>query len=625
MILSIKSNTSLQLLAGILMAVFLLPAQARVSASFDINPVTEGDPVVLTIRQQGQSTAAKPDLSPLRQDFEILGNNQSSQVSIINGRRSDLTSWSISLLPRHPGTIHIGPIPVGQEQTVPLTLEVKKASAQQATANTSLVFMEMSTDATKEGHYVQQEIPVTVRLFYRNRLQQGKIGDPQPDHTVVERLGEDKQYSTMRKGHQYQVIERHYAIFPEKSGSLTIPPAKFRGQISMPRAPGQRRQSVNDPFGNDPFGQAFSGNNPFANDPFFKNNFFGNSPFGNPGKPITVRSNPLTLGIKPRPQSWTGGAWLPARSVTLQDSWEKQLPRFRVGDPVTRTVTLLAQGLEASQIPPLDLPQPPGFRLYTNPAVTKTRTDGNNVYGSSQRTYTYIPGRSGSLVIPEYRLNWWNTLSKKKDQTRLQKWQVTVQAGAATSALQATKINPSVRANSSSATAPEPQTIKEKQRDTRRWWLKIFLIFALVAGILRLLWRHATKLFRKTSRVIRPGHQSTPITTEDIPVTPKRSELRRNLKNACQQNNPQAAAKALLELAADHWPDDPPRSLGAVAKHMESGSAEIQALEQTLYARTGSTWQGASLWLVLKQGFNQSGQKIQQHNARELLPPLYPE
>jgi len=618
MYLLINSNQSRQLLAILLMCLFFQTAEANVSASLDHNPATEGDQIVLTIRQDGPGTGSKPDLKPLQQDFEILGNNQSSQVSIINGRRSDLTAWSISLLPRHLGTIHIGPIHIGKEQTAPLTLEVKQASAWQSTTSTPQLFLEMSTDRAKDSHYVQQEIPVTVRLFYRNRLQQGTLDSPKPDNTVVERLGDDKQYSTVRKTQQYNVIERHYAIFPEKSGSFTIPPIVFRGRISVPQAPNQRGQGFHAPFG-----QAFPGNNLFANDPFFANNFFRDNPFGTPGKPVAVRSNSLTLVIKPRPQSYTGDAWLPAQSVTLQDSWAKQLPEFRVGDPVSRTITIQAKGLEASQIPPLELPQPPGFRLYTNPAIASTRTDGNNVYGSSKRTYTYIPEQAGRLVVPEYRLNWWNTRRKKQDQTLLEKWQLSVLASTAAPTLRAT--TPTTATDSSSTLVPEPQATTEIDLKTRHRWLNILLLIILAAGIVWLLWRHGAKLLQLTSRASSPGHKIIRNAASNNPATAKPHTLRRSVKKACEQNDPQATADALLALAADHWPDTPPRSLGTLAKRLDQGSVEILTLEHALYAATGTAWKGDALWQVLKHGFNNCGTAKPKRYSRGILPPLYPE
>jgi hypothetical protein len=95
------------------------------------------------------------------------------------------------------------------------------------------------------------------------------------------------------------------------------------------------------------------------------------------------------------------------------------------------------------------------------------------------------------------------------------------------------------------------------------------------------------------------------------------------VQQACQGNNPAAAANALLQWAAASWPDDPPRNLGTLMQQLSTGVNEIQALEQALYSAAGEPWQGEALWRVFEKGL-----EVKQATgapASAGLSPLYPD
>ena len=99
--------------------------------------------------------------------------------------------------------------------------------------------------------------------------------------------------------------------------------------------------------------------------------------------------------------------------------------------------------------------------------------------------------------------------------------------------------------------------------------------------------------------------------------------LKRTLREACEANDPQGAARALLRWAEAVWPEAPPRSLGALAIRITPAAVEpLKALELRLYARSGETWEGAPLWAALKDGLAPAGRAEAQ--AADGLAPLYP-
>ena len=211
---------------------------AAVHARLEPGTVREGDTLTLTIESDKRHSGNGPDLTALREDFDVLATNTNSETSIINGNVSHLTRWLVQLRPRHTGTIDIAPITVGSEQTSALTLDVTETSPEAAKQVSTHVFLEVDTTAAGKSVYVQQQIPYTVRLYYDDTVQSGDLEAPNPENAIVEQLGEEKRYATRHDGREYKVLERRYAIAPQRSGALVIPPASFRGR---PPSAGQSR------------------------------------------------------------------------------------------------------------------------------------------------------------------------------------------------------------------------------------------------------------------------------------------------------------------------------------------------------------------------------------------------
>ncbi len=200
---------------------------AALRAELDRATVQEGSSLTLSIESDGAQSGKRPDVTPLRKDFDVLGTSTSSETRFVNGSRSDHTRWLVQLQPRRTGTIDIPPISVGSEQTAALELNVTKASPTAANEASEHVFLEAEAAAAGKPIYVQQQIPYTIRLYYDDTLQTGELAAPNPADAIVEQLGEEKRYTATRNGREYNVIERRYAIAPEKSGALHIPPQVF--------------------------------------------------------------------------------------------------------------------------------------------------------------------------------------------------------------------------------------------------------------------------------------------------------------------------------------------------------------------------------------------------------------
>jgi len=564
---------------------------AALRAQLDHNTVQEGDTLTLSIESDAAQSRERPDVTPLRKDFDVLGTSTSNETRLVNGSRSDLTRWLVQLQPRHTGTIDIPPITVGSEHTAALEINVTKPSPQAANQASKHVFLEVEAAAAGKSIYVQQQIPYTVRLYYDDTVQTGELAAPDPDNAIVEQLGEEKHYTAMHDGREYSVIERHYAIAPERSGALHIPPASFHGSAMF----AQNRQGDAVPA-NDLMERLLR-DTPFANDPFFKGSFGAGMALGDAGQPVAARSQEITLNVQPRP-SGAQGNWLPAEQITLHDSWEDDPPQLKVGEPATRTITIDAKGLAASQIPPLSLAQPDNARLYPESPDNQSRTDGNAIYGISKQSVTYIPTARGTLNIPPIELAWWNTRSNAQSRVALPAREFKVEPGVGEARSNASPPAPaSAVPQATSAATPltadhplQSASLTERLQNHRAW---------LGAGAALLAMMLLSVVAIRRSR--RPGLKSGQVATLGVAV-PRHKSAMRALQQACAGNDRHAAADALLDLGRAEWPNDPPRGLSALAARLEAGGEEVSALDRSLYGAGGSRWEGAALWDVMRRG-----------------------
>jgi hypothetical protein len=66
-----------------------------------------------------------------------------------------------------------------------------------------------------------------------------------------------------------------------------------------------------------------------------------------------VTSNTITLNVQAAPNDFKGKHWIPAKQVYIEEKWSGDTENLKVGEPLTRTLTLLAVGTTVAQLPGL--------------------------------------------------------------------------------------------------------------------------------------------------------------------------------------------------------------------------------------------------------------------------------
>ena len=680
----------LLMLLGLLMLPPSLSLAAEVRASLDQTQIYEGDRVLLTIEVAGEgaggdfgggvgrSSGEEPDLGPLHDAFEVLGVNTSQQTRIINGRRSDKTRWQVALTPKRLGQLEIPALQVGSAATEPLSLRVDAVPAGGLGAPGDEVWLEVELGAdadaaadasSAEPLVVQQQVPLVVRAYSARPLLDYAIQMPQLEDAVLTRIGRDQGRMSTRDGQQYRVIERRYTLSPERSGTLRIPPIIFEAELKSERA----RRSPDSP--------ARGGLSDLFNDPMFER-MLGGRRFGptgslfERGEPARAQSEALVRKVAARAEGFSGEHWLPATALEIKDSWNPaaggKTPELRLGEPATRTLTLIARGLAGNQIPEIEIPAPDGFRVYPERTQSETRSDGETLIGISRQPLTLIPIRGGAVELPRIEVPWWHTGAGEERIATVSALELAVagsvvdaetlagagEAGAGTGADAARKAGSDTEADAAQAGARAKPAEDSGQAGSnavgggegagsdagtgngswalnRLWDLLFVALIALGAG---LLWRHRRWLpGRWLSGRKLPGRwlserwlrrHARPVSAAKVEAGGRASNQARRaraaVQSACERNDPHAAATALLAWGAELWPDAPPSGLRALAERAERGEAAIRALERRLYgAPEGQAdWQGDTLWLAVKDGLE--AQPASARAAKEPLAPLYP-
>ena len=559
-----------RLIAWCLLALLLIPAlanAAEVQATLDRNTVALGETVTLNLHIQGDAgNIAMPDLSVLGNDFDMLGTSQNSSVSVVNGAATSELILGVVLRPRHTGTLQIPSLAIGGSQTAPLQVQVTAASPANAAAAHSDVFMESQIEPNQA--YVGQQLSYVVRLFFATSISDGSLEAPQLNGLQFNKIGDDTNYSVERGGRQYHVLERRYAVVPQRAGHVEIPAVNFQG---------------------------------VAMDPSDPDSFFGAR------KPVTASAPPVAIDVKPTPADWGGTAWLPARQLTLTlDGLPDAQSPVRVGQPLNLTMNLQATGLPAETLPALSLPPLDGATVYPDKPTTASRTDGPWIVGQRQEAFAVVPNRAGTLTIPATTLKWWDVLTDHMEVAQIPAHSFTVLPAVGGSDVQTAR--PAEASTVVSAAASTPVTASST--DTPWRWIALGSIALWLLSML------AWLLLRSGRRRSLPR----PPAAENANASAR--ERQRAFLAAAHGSDTTAQVRSLLAWARAERPAI--QHLGDLSRLLgdEAQRVAIARLQQRHYAGASSPSGDPNLAEEFKKGFvwrvDGRGEEASD------LPPLYP-
>lgn len=512
------------------------------------------------------SNLPKPDIEKVEDDFKILARNQQYSIRTVNDEMIGEITWTYQLAPKSTGKLTIPALKFRDSESTPVTINVISGTPpDQETDASRDSFIELAAD--KDEVYVQEQLVLTVRLFFTGNLIRGELSEPQHPHAIVESLGKQSEYTRYRDGVRYRVVERRYAIFPQKEGQLNLPPIRFEGQAR-----------------------------------------------NNDGQLKFLRDNATLFEVPVRgvPSEFTGATWLPARNLDLSESGLPQSQTLTTGQNLTRTLTLQADGLPSETLPPFPDKMPDGIRAYPENPERTTTPGSEGLASQLTQTTALVPVRSGELVLPEVRVPWWDTESDTEKVAVIPARSLTVEATPGQPSSSPDNNSPSADNMGSEDQVAGMESTPDESTLAGFWPIATLILLLIWLGTLAAWWVSRRK--------------QAPKAAEENTRTVHEKALFRQLCDAAQRGSANTTELLVRWMAARH-PEKTFRSLEEVNRFLQDKelAAEMEHLQQRLFGtpeqQASMSWDGERLvsTLIRIRG------SVRSTKAEEQLPPLYPD
>jgi len=545
-------------------------ALTSVNASVDKNPVSIKESIVLTVIADDDVDANALDTSVLLKNFIVGRTSVSTQTSMVNFKTSRSTRWSTVLIARQAGKIIIPSLKVDNQLTQPIEITVLASDDKNAVKQQDIF---ITNKISSNNVYVQQLLTLTVKLHFSAELKRGSLTEPTLIGANIVQVGKDQESEQIINGKRFRVIERLYAINPQESGEFSLLSPRFSGEVMMPSA---RRSNFLS----------------FAET-----------------KPVSVVGEDMPITVRPIPVTYQG-QWLPSEILTLHQEWQPDLSQFKVGEPITRTITLTASGLSKEQLPKIVVDVPKGLKVYPDQAERHSSLTKNRFVSQQVQNFAIVASRAGIYELPAITIPWFNTITNKVEQATIEAQQITVQAN--TDFPEDPSPNTQKKSTTNITSADEVSNQATATVVYQNSWLQwLFLALWLLTSLAWLISTMIRKNLLKNSN------------TESVHKhISNSSNTYSALVNACKANNAESVLTYLLP-----WTN----SLSGINQQLvsiddaiqvlknDSFTQEIKNLQLCLYGRNDKVWQGISL-LTIIQTINKQGVNKESNHKLNLNP-----
>jgi len=407
------------LVLGLMPFIGAIGQDTSLVAMVDRDQIRANESFTYVLRAEGR-VSGRPDLSVLTRDFDLLQSGSASNIQIVNGEVTQVAEWTVELMPREIGSYELPPVELGGVLSNAVILEILPVEpAAEAGAD---IFMEAELDRT--AAYVQAQAIYTLRLFVGIATGREVLTTPPVEggEAIIEKLGGDREYQTVRGDRVYRVRERKFAIFPQTTGVLSIGPAEYEATV-IPGLGFSRRQGL--------------------------------------------RSNIVELSVRPAvapPPSHPNAVWLPARELRIEEAWGTSNPVFQQGVPRTRELSIIADGLLETQLPELELTEAEGLRQYADQPELGRELMADGIQARRTERLAVIAQQPGPVEFPPVELPWWNVDEERWDVARIESVTIEVTPG--------DEVEPLPRAGTSS----EPSIIVQPDRGFWPWFAGLLTV-----------------------------------------------------------------------------------------------------------------------------------------------------
>lgn len=459
-------------LSTLLMCLISVSAHAAtVYASVSKNKVVKNEVFQLTVVSDQKASGDDLDFRALDQDFFMSRPSFSSSMNIINGSRSNRSEWTVSLAANRLGVVTIPSFELHGAKTQPIAIQVTQD--EQAPSSDDLV--EVRSQLSRSTLYPNESALFKARLIIKadpRRLQDPKIAPPTIDGMELKAASEPNQYQTVMDGIQVTIVDQDFRITASQAGDFTLTEPSLQGALI--------------------YGSSYNG--------------------GTRILPLKTTPKTYTIHVEPKPADYQG-TWLPTSRLTLREQWLDSQGKpitgshyaTKVGDSITREVTVQVTGLTQEQLPNIHLTYPDSIRVYDEKPQFATLDNGDVTMTLKQ---VLIPRQTGDITLPKVAMQWWDTVTKAQKTASADGLSLSVAAGEPSTVTASTPLP---------AAPAQVQTVTVNDAG---FWPYLTALFALLWLLtLGLAWR-----WKSSSNVM----QQAPVSPADLSAY---AQLQQALKN----------------------------------------------------------------------------------------------
>lgn len=492
-----------------------------------------------------ENTNSDIDFTQLSYQFDVVSSQKSSRITISNGKKVAKTFWVLALAPKETGKLTIPAFNYKNTFSSSITINVTE---QVGTTSTNFgspdIFFEVITD--KKAAYVQEQILVTARLYYKIALSNYEHGGLKVSNARVEQVHEENSDVTFR-GQRYKLLEEVYAVHPQASGKLKIPVQTWRLE-----KPGRR---------------------------------FG---YSNPTNPyVYASSEELTLDVLPIPDSKTSDSdWLPSKNVALIARWKQSPLQAIIGEPLNLQIEISAQGLADYQLPDMAISESANFTIFEAQPETNNIKNRQGLNGIRKLNYSIIPRVAGEFKLPQISISWWNVDTDKEDMFILPEQGVVVAKSSITTSLMEPNQN-----------LPEPNVLTfDAARNSTSvilWQVISSLFLVIICALMYSIYK-----VKKAALTLKNNNVGSPYSL----LGSKQKSIINRIEVSIEHKDWQQFRKDIINWGQLNFNDKTLDTLGQLTLYLPELAAQLNQLDNYLYGQqSGTDYNPHTLFCFIKE------------------------
>lgn len=353
----------------------------------------------LELRLLDADPKSEPDISKISDKFRIISKSRSSNISIINGKKTMSKSWIIGIFIDNAKQISIPAISIKTDQG---TLYSKKVNFNIKQDKIKQNKVKITSKISKSQPFINEILVYNINLQSPKQLYNLEITTPKSDNLLIEEGIPVSNEVKIINGKEYYIYNFKYNVTALKNSDIILHPFEIKADIPVNN---NNHQNMMDNFG-----------------------FFGNAFMAKSLQPIFLKSKKINLKVKDAKMDLD--QWLPLKYLKIEEEWGNY-QNINIGEPISRKIKIIAKGIKVENLPQLNLiPENQNYKIYQDKIDSKNEISLDAIpIAVKNIDFAIIPQNAGTLDIAEIKIPWFNLKKNKIDFAILPKKSIKINSG----------------------------------------------------------------------------------------------------------------------------------------------------------------------------------------------------